>query len=105
MPVSAMITALSQILLKRSANKKHMNIIFEYLNPYVVISYFLYMAVLALNVFIYTQIDYRFGVVINSMALVFVMLLSRLVLKERICKKQIAGNILVILGIVCFTVI
>lgn len=103
MLASAIITALSQIMLKVSANKKYKHIIFEYLNPNVVISYIGYILVLVINVIIYTEIDYRFGVVINSLSTVLIMLLSKLILKETITKKKIIGNVLIIFGIACFS--
>lgn len=103
MVVSAGVTAVSQILLKKSANVKHRGIIFEYLNPYVIISYLCYVGVLALNVFIYTGLDYRFGVVINSLSTVFVMLLSWCLLEEKITMKRIVGNILIVAGVFVFT--
>ncbi len=102
MIVSAFITAFSQIILKKSAGIKYKNIIFEYLNPLVLLSYVCYAGVLVLNVFIYTKVDYRFGVIINSMSTVFVMLLSNLILKERITKKRIIGNIMLVCGILIF---
>ena len=102
---SAAITAFSQIILKKSADKKHKGFIFEYINPYVLFSYVCYFGVLVLNVFIYTKVDYRFGVVINSMASVFVILFSKLMLKETITRRRICGNILIILGIVIFSLL
>lgn len=103
MLVSAFITAGSQILLKVSANKEYKHIIFEYLNPKVIISYVGYVLVLVLNLIIYTRIDYRYGVVINSLSTVLIMVLSKLILKETMTKKKIIGNALVLLGIACFT--
>ena len=105
MLASATITAFSQIILKKSADKKHKGIIFEYINPYVLFSYVCYFGVLVLNVFIYTKIDYRFGVVINSMASVLVMVFSKLMLKETITRRRILGNVLIILGIVIFSLL
>lgn len=93
MLLSALITALSQILLKVSANKKYKHIIFEYLNPFVITSYICFVGVLLLNVVIYTRIDYRFGVVINSLSTVLIMILSKMILKEHITKKRLVGNI------------
>ncbi|MGN1433701.1 MAG: EamA family transporter [Ruminococcus sp.] len=101
--VSAFITAVSQIMLKVSANKKHRHFVFEYLNPYVMLSYAGYVLVLVINVIIYTKIDYRFGVVINSLSTVLIMVLSKLILKETMTKKKIIGNALIILGIACFS--
>lgn len=105
MLLSAAITAFSQVILKISANKKHNGLIFEYINPYVIFSYMCYFGVLVLNVFIYTKIDYRFGVVINSMASVLVVVFSKLILKETITKSRIAGNVLIILGIFIFSLL
>lgn len=102
MIVSALITALSQIILKKSANKTYKSIIFEYVNPYVLFSYACYVGVLVLNVFIYTKADYRFGVVINSMSTVFVMLLSHFILNESLTQKRVAGNIIIVCGILIF---
>lgn len=103
MLVSAFITAVSQILLKVSANKKHRHFIFEYLNSNVMLSYAGYVLVLVINVIIYTKIDYRFGVVINSLSTVLIMVLSKLILKETMTKKKLIGNALIILGIACFS--
>ena len=105
MLLSATITAFSQVILKISANKKHKGLIFEYINPYVLFSYMCYFGVLVLNVFIYTKIDYRFGVVINSMASVLVVVFSKLILKETITKRRIAGNALILLGIFIFSLL
>lgn len=102
MITSAFVTAFSQIILKKSANRKYENIFFEYFNPYVLFSYTCYIGVLVLNVFIYTRVDYRFGVVINSMSTVFVMLLSHIILKESITRKRVIGNGIIVCGILVF---
>ena len=103
LPVSALITAVSQILLKLSANREHRGVVFEYLNPCVILAYLLYGGVLALNVWIYTRVDYRYGVVIQALALVAVMLLSRVILKEPVTKRHVVGNALIICGVILFT--
>ncbi len=102
MILSALITALSQIILKKSASKTYKSMIFKYVNPYVLFSYTCYVGVLVLNVFIYTKTDYRFGVVINSVSTVFVMLLSHFILNESLTQKRVAGNIIIICGILIF---
>ena len=102
MILSALASAFSQIILKKSADRKYRNVVFEYLNPYVIFSYACYLGVLVLNVFIYTKVDYRFGVVINSMSAVFVMLLSHLILKESLTGNRIIGNAIIVCGILVF---
>lgn len=102
MIISALITAFSQIVLKKSADKEYKNIFFEYFNPYVLFSYVCYIGVLVLNVFIYTKADYRFGIVIGSMSTVFVMLLSHIILKESVSQKRVIGNLIIVFGILVF---
>lgn len=102
MIISVLITAFSQVILKKSANRKYKSVIFEYLNPYVLFSYVCYIGVLVLNVFIYTKVDYRFGIVINSMSTVLVMILSHIILKECVTKKRMIGNVLIVCGILIF---
>lgn len=103
MLLSAAITATSQILLKLSANKAHRKRRFEYFNPLVVTAYALFGMVLLLNVYIYTRMDYRFGVVMNALASLLVMLLSVLLLKEKLTCRRVIGNGLVLLGVIVFT--
>lgn len=102
MIMSALITAFSQVILKKSANKKYKSIVFEYLNPYVLFSYVCYVGVLVLNVFIYTKVDYRFGIVISSMSTILVMILSNIILKEAVTRKRIIGNVIIFCGILIF---
>lgn len=103
MCLSAGITAFSQMLLKISANKKHKARVFEYLNGYVIVSYILYGLVLLLNIYIYTMAEYRYGVILNTLAVMFVTLLASIVLREKITKRKLLGNLIVIIGICVFS--
>lgn len=102
LPVSGLITAISQIMLKISANKKYDTAIREYLNSYVIGSYVLFTLVILLNIFTYTKIDYKYGVIINSTATLFVLIFSHLILKEKITRKKLLGNTLIIIGMAFF---
>ena len=64
-------SAVSQILLKQSANIKYENRIREYLNFRVILSYTIYMLILLLNTWRYTKVDMRYGPVIDTAAYVF----------------------------------
>ena len=103
--LSACMAAGAQILLKKSTKKKHSGILGEYLNPYVIISYIDYFLVLALNIFLFTKMDYRYGVISNSLAIVLVMLMSRPLLGETITARKWAGTMLVVAGVLCFSLI
>ena len=99
---SGFMAAVSQILLKKSASASHASRIREDLNPYVILGYGGYVCVLALNIFLFTKMQFRYGVLSNSLAIVFVMLLSRLLLGENVTRKKLAGAALIIAGVVCF---
>lgn len=98
--ISSLIVAISQCLLKISANKKYKNVIFEYLNPLVIISYTLLVLTLLLNIFAYREISYQLGPIIASSSYIFIMILGRLILKEKVTRKKLIGNIIIIIGIV-----
>ena len=68
-------TAISQVLLKQSANKKYSNPLLEYLNWRVIVAYGIF----------------------------FVLIFSRVILNEKITKGKLVGNLLIIAGILIYT--
>ena len=96
-------TAVSQILLKQSSNIKYKNKIREYLNFRVILSYGMFFLILLLNTWCYTKVEMRYEPVIDTAAYVFVLILSRLILKEKITKGKILGNLIIITGILIYT--
>ena len=96
-------TAVSQVLLKVSAGKKHKSWIFEYLNWRVITAYFIAFSVLLVNTYAYTKVDMKYGAVIDTFSYVFVMLLSYLLLKEKFNRGQLIGNLIIIAGILIYT--
>ncbi len=100
---AVVVSAFSQILLKKSAKKTYSSVIREYLNPYVIIGYGMMMLTTVLTVFAYgTGLDYKNGPVIESLGYVLIMFLSLMFFGEKITPKKLIGNSLVILGIIVF---
>ncbi len=100
--INAFFSALSQILLNISADKKHKNKLFEYLNPYVILSYGILFLVLVINVYCMRFVPLKNAHAVAASTYIFVLLLSRIILKEKITVKKIIGNIIIILGIIVF---
>ncbi|NMB06993.1 MAG: EamA family transporter [Tissierellia bacterium] len=100
--ISSFIVAISQCILKSSANRKHKSIIGEYINFRVIFGYGLFMLSLFLNVIAYQGIPYKLGPIIASTSYIFIMILSRVILKEKITKRKVLGNILILTGIIIF---
>lgn len=100
---AVIVSAFSQILLKKSAQKTYSSVIREYLNPYVIIGYGMMVTTTILTVLAYgTGLDYKNGPVIESLGYVLIMFLSLAFFGEKITKKKLLGNALVILGIIVF---
>ena len=96
-------TAISQILLKQSAQKTYRHPIYEYLNWRVIVAYAIFFGVLLLNTYAYSQVDLKYGPVIDSFAYVFILILSWLILKEKISRGKLIGNMIIIAGILIYT--
>lgn len=96
-------SAISQVLLKQSANTTYKNPIREYLNWRVIVAYGIFLGVLLLNTYCYTKVDMRFGPVIDTAAYVFVLFFSWAILKEKITKGKLIGNLIIIAGIIIYT--
>lgn len=96
-------SAASQVLLKQSAGKKHKSVIYEYLNWRVIVAYGISFAVLLVNTYAYTVVPMKYGAVIDTFTYVFVMALSYLILKEHFSRGQLIGNLIIITGILVYT--
>ena len=100
---AVIVSAFSQVLLKKSAQKKYSSVLREYLNVYVIVGYGMMALTTVLTVFAYsTGLDYKNGPVIESLGYVLIMILSLAFFGEKITKRKLLGNCLVILGIIIF---
>lgn len=99
---SVIIASFSQILLKKSAQKKHVSIIREYLNANVIIGYGMMVVTTLLTIMAYKGLDYKNGPIIESLGYILVMILSLIFFGEKITKKKLIGNVLILLGIFVF---
>ncbi len=100
--LSVVVASLSQILLKKSASKTYSSVLREYLNPYVIIGYGMMVVSTLLTVGGYAGLEYKNGAVVESLGFVLVMLLSRFFFGEKITRKKLLGNALILLGIFVF---
>ena len=100
--ITAFLASVSQILLNISTNKPHKSKLFEYLNPYVITSYGILFVTLVVNNYLLRFVELNELTAIASVTYVFVLILSKIILKEKITLKKILGNLLIVAGIVVF---
>ena len=99
---SVTVAAFSQILLKMSARKTYPSVIREYLNPHVIIGYGMMVLSTVLTILAYRGLDYKNGPVIESLGYILVMILSLIFFGEKITRRKLLGNLLILAGIFVF---
>ena len=98
------ISSVSQILLKKSAVKERQTCLIEYLNPMVILAYFLFFSSTLITIISYKVLPLSLGPVLESSGYLFVMVLSLIFLKEKFSKRKIVGITLIVIGITVFTI-
>lgn len=96
------LSSVAQILLKKSADKKHPNQIKEYFNRLVIIGYILYSSYAFLTIVALKEVSLSTVSVISSLSYIFVLILSVIFLEEKITKNKLIGLFFVMLGIFIF---
>ena len=101
---ASLISAFSQILLKIAARNEYSSWIYEYLNVRVISAYVIFFLATLLTVYCYKVIPLSIGAMLEASGYVFVTVLGRIILKERVSGQKMIGMALVILGVVAVAV-
>ena len=100
--LAVLVSSISQIILKKSSSKTYKLIIKEYLNVYVITGYGLMVLSTVLFVLVLKGVPYKNEPIIESLGYLFVMILSNRLLGEKITKKKVLGNVLILVGIAVY---
>lgn len=103
MIVSGMLSSFSQILLKKSTLIKRNSVIKEYLNLYVIIGYGITALCMILVIIGYKGVPFKYGAVLESLTYIYIMILSKLILREKLTKRKILGNLIIVAGVIMFS--
>lgn len=96
------ISSISQIILKKSAQKQYESKIREYLNVRVIFAYMIFFGATLCSILAYTRIPLSFGPILESAGYIFVAVLSWLFLREKISKQKMLGLAVIIIGIIIY---
>lgn len=100
--LAVLVSSVSQIILKKSASKTYNSIFREYFNLYVITGYGLMVVSTVLVILGLRGVPYKNEPIIESLGYIFVMILSNLILGEKITRKKIIGNLLILSGIIIY---
>lgn len=101
--VAMLISSFSQIMLKKSAQRKYKNKIQEYLNPLVIVAYALFFGCTLLSLYALKVVPLSMSPILEASGYIFVAVLSYIFFKEKLTKRQLLGMALIIGGIVIYT--
>jgi len=97
--LAVLVSSISQIILKKSANKKYNNKIREYLNLYVIIAYGMFFSATLITVTAYRRVPLTLGPILECASYIFVPILSYIFLAEQLSKRKLIGITIIITGI------
>jgi drug/metabolite transporter (DMT)-like permease len=98
------ISSLSQVLLKKSANKNNHHFIKDYLNINVIIAYFIFIVATFCSIYSYKVIPITLGAILGTFEYIFVAILGNVIFKEKFNKYKIIGILLIITGVIIYSV-
>ena len=101
---SVFVSSVSQILLKKSAEKEYEDIWHEYMNPKVIGAYSMFVVSTLLTMYAYKKVPLSMGPLLESVGYIYILVLSYFFLKEKITLNKIIGAIFIIGGIVIYSI-
>ena len=97
------ISAISQVMLKKSAMRKHTSAVTEYLNPLVIFAYTLFVAATLLSVIAYRGIPLSMGPILDATGYIYVTAFGVLIFHEKLNARRVLALALIIAGIVIYS--
>ncbi len=98
------ISAISQVMLKKAAMKKHDSVIKEYLNPLVIFAYVLFVGTTFLSILAYKGIPLSMGPILEATSYIYVTIFGVVIFKEKMNLKKVVALGMIIVGIVVYAI-
>lgn len=98
--ITPLLSAISQLILKKAADNPRYTGLRAYLNLPVIGAYALFFGCMLLNVLALRTLDLTIASVLEASGYIYVMALSFFFLKEKITPRRLIGNCIIVLGIV-----
>lgn len=99
------ISAVSQVMLKKAAQKKYDNPIKEYLNPLVIIAYIIFVGTTFLSILAYKGIPLSMGPVLEATSYIYVTIFGVKIFGEKINVKKLIALACIIVGIMIYALL
>lgn len=103
MLIGVLVSSISQIILKKSAQKTYSSKLREYLNAPVIIAYGLFFGCTLISMYALKVVPLSMSPILESTGYIFAAILSYIFLKERLSRRQILGMVFIISGIAVYS--
>jgi len=100
--LATFVAAVSQVMLKLSAQRQYNSHLAEYVNPLVIGGYTLLLSTTLVSVLALRYIPLTLAAALDSTGQIFVPVLSFLILKEHISRQKMLGMLVIILGLIIY---
>lgn len=97
------VSGVSQVLLKKSANKEYESRAKEYLNPLVIFAYSLFVVSTLLSTLAFKVIPLSMGPILDATGYIYVTAFGVIIFHERLSLRKVAALALIILGITIYS--
>ena len=100
--LSVFISSVSQIILKKAADKTYESTLKEYMNPMVIGAYGLFFCSVILTMLALKHVPLSMSPILECTGYIFVSVMGYIFLKERFSRRKLMGFALILAGIVIF---
>ena len=101
--LSMLVSAISQIMLKLSAKRKYGSWLREYLNPLGITAYVLFFGCTFLTMYALKVVPLSASPILGASGYIFITILSKICLKEKVSKRKLCGLLVILFGIVIYS--
>ncbi len=101
--LGVLISSISQVMLKKSALKKYDSVIKEYLNPFVILAYSMFLESTFLSILAYKEIPLSMGPILEATSYLYVTFLGVKIFGEKMSKKKWIALGYILVGIAIYS--
>lgn len=97
------VSAIAQVMLKKSAQEQHESVLGEYLNFRVIFAYTIFFSATLLSVLSYRGIPLSMGPLLDATGYLYVTIFGVTIFHEKMTKKRLAALALIVCGIAVYS--
>lgn len=99
---SVLVSAVSQVILKKSSQKKHKSFLAEYLDPVVIVAYAMFFGSTLLTMTAYKKVPLSMSPIFDCGSYILIILFGVMIFKEKLTRRKILAMVILLAGVVIY---